>query len=96
MIRKFLFTLFILFGAAGAHGSTMEAEELIRVTTDKLLGEFSANRSAYEADHESLYEMVNRIAVPHFDFRLGIWFLKVAFWFYLLYDLSVVKVSYSL
>jgi phospholipid transport system substrate-binding protein len=69
MIRKFLFTLFILFGAAGAHGSTMEAEELIRVTTDKLLGEFSANRSAYEADHESLYEMVNRIAVPHFDFE---------------------------
>ncbi|HDH08411.1 MAG TPA: ABC transporter substrate-binding protein [Gammaproteobacteria bacterium] len=41
---------------------------MIRKTSEKLLEEFTANRSTYESDPSSLYKMVNRIAIPHFDF----------------------------
>ena len=68
MIRKVFVFLFLLTSGIGAHGNAMGPEELIRDTTEKLLQEFTANRTTYEANHDSLYEMVNRIAVPHFDF----------------------------
>jgi phospholipid transport system substrate-binding protein len=59
----------MLVSGTVSHANAMGPEELIKVTTDKLITEFSANRAAYEADHNSLYDMVNRIAVPHFDFQ---------------------------
>jgi phospholipid transport system substrate-binding protein len=46
----------------------MEPNELIKKTTEELLSDFSANRVIYEADHDKLYDMVNRVAIPHFDF----------------------------
>ena len=69
MIRKFVLACLLLVSGASSHANAMGPEELIKVTTDKLLTEFSANRSTYEADHNSLYEMVDRVAVPHFDFQ---------------------------
>ncbi|MEA1890189.1 MAG: ABC transporter substrate-binding protein [Pseudomonadota bacterium] len=67
MIRKLIFVplLFLIMGSASL---AMEPDELVRETSDKLLREFTANRSVYEADHSKLYELVNRIAIPHFDF----------------------------
>ncbi len=67
MIRKLIFVC-VLFFSMGSTLLAMEPDELIRKTSEKLLGEFTANRSAYEADRSSLYEMVTRIAIPHFDF----------------------------
>ena len=46
----------------------MEPNELIQVTTEQLLNVFTANRATYENDRKSLYDMVNKIAIPHFDF----------------------------
>lgn len=69
MIRNLFMAFFMLVSGAISHANAMGPEELIKVTTDKLLTEFSANRAVYEADHNSLYDMVNRIAVPHFDFQ---------------------------
>lgn len=68
MIRKLLLICMFLFCTTGAQANAMEPNELIKKTTEQLLNEFTANRSAYEADLNSLYEMVNRIAIPHFDF----------------------------
>ena len=68
MIRKVLLVCLFLLGTTGAHANAMEPDELIKTTSEELLGEFTANRAAYEADRNSLYEMVNKIAIPHFDF----------------------------
>ena len=67
MIRKLLLICIFFLGTTGAHANAMEPNELIQVTTEQLLGQFTANREAYEADKNSLYEMVNKVAIPHFD-----------------------------
>jgi phospholipid transport system substrate-binding protein len=68
MIRKFLFVCIFFLSTTGAHANAMEPNELIKKTTDELLSDFTANRAAYEADKGRLYDMVNRVAIPHFDF----------------------------
>lgn len=71
MIRKLIFTMLLFFSTGSLSQGMSEGmgpDELIRTTSEKLLGEFTANRAAYEADHHSLYQMVNDIAIPHFDF----------------------------
>ena len=68
MIRKFLLVCIFFLSATGAHANAMEPNELIKKTTEELLGDFTANRAAYEADKGRLYDMVNRVAIPHFDF----------------------------
>lgn len=45
-----------------------EAADLIKGTTKQLLAEFDAHRAVYESDKGELYAMVERIAIPHFDF----------------------------
>lgn len=68
MIRKFLFVCIFFLSTTGAHANAMEPNELIKKTTDELLSDFTANRAVYEADKGKLYDMVNRVAIPHFDF----------------------------
>ncbi len=71
MIKKLLFVALLFISTGGlSQGMSqgMEPDELIRTTSEKLLSEFTANRAAFEADHQSLYRMVNDIAIPHFDF----------------------------
>ena len=68
MIRKLLLICIFFLSATGAHANAMEPNELIKKTTEELLSDFSANRETYEANRNSLYDMVNRIAIPHFDF----------------------------
>ena len=42
---------------------------LVRETTDQVLGELSANYDAMLADQSLLYNMVDAIVLPHFDFE---------------------------
>ena len=69
MIRKFLLIGILFLSTTGAYANAMEPVELIKTTTEELLSDFSANRTLYETDRKSLYEMVNRVAIPHFDFN---------------------------
>lgn len=68
MIRKLLFICVLFLGIPGAYANAMEPNELIQKTTEQLLHEFTVNRASYEADVNGLYAMVNRVAIPHFDF----------------------------
>lgn len=68
MIRKILLIGFIFVSSFSTHAYTMEPNELIKNTTSELLRVFTENRATYEKDSSSLYEMVYRIAIPHFDF----------------------------
>jgi phospholipid transport system substrate-binding protein len=42
---------------------------LVRETTDKVLSELNANRGNLQADPSLLYQMVDEIVLPHFDFQ---------------------------
>ena len=41
---------------------------LVKETTDKVLNELTANREALHSDVNRLYQMVDEIVLPHFDF----------------------------
>ena len=45
-----------------------EPEQLIRSATDKVLSEISTNGERYRSDPESLYQLVDEVVLPHFDF----------------------------
>ncbi len=49
--------------------SSTGPDVLVKVTTDKVVQELTANREAFMADHGKLYDMVDSIVLPHFDFK---------------------------
>jgi len=54
--------------AGSARADSPQATDLIRDTTHQLLNAFEKDRAVYESDKDALYAMVERIAIPHFDF----------------------------
>lgn len=59
----------LLIVSVNSQALAIEPAELIKNTSEELLDKFTANREHYEADHSSLYDMVRRVAIPHFDFE---------------------------
>jgi phospholipid transport system substrate-binding protein len=43
-------------------------EELIRDTSDKVIEEIKINRETYRENPESIYQLVDTVVLPHFDF----------------------------
>jgi phospholipid transport system substrate-binding protein len=43
-------------------------EDLIRATSDKVLDEIKTNAATYQSDPQSVYDLVNNVVLPHFDF----------------------------
>jgi phospholipid transport system substrate-binding protein len=43
-------------------------EELIRDTSNKVINEIKTNRDAYRENPESIYQLVDQVVLPHFDF----------------------------
>ncbi len=68
MIKKLFVVVTLLMVSVGSQAYATEPAELVRDTSEKLLGNFTANRTAYENNRQSLYNMVREIAIPHFDF----------------------------
>ncbi|MFT5657737.1 MAG: phospholipid transport system substrate-binding protein [Gammaproteobacteria bacterium] len=43
-------------------------EQLIRETSEKVLGEIKANAKIYQSDPDKLYALVDAVVLPHFNF----------------------------
>jgi len=43
-------------------------EELIKETSDKVLGEMKTNADTYKRDPQKIYALVDTVVLPHFDF----------------------------
>ena len=43
-------------------------EQLIRETSDKVLDELKSNAELYKTDPQKIYDLVNNVVLPHFDF----------------------------
>jgi phospholipid transport system substrate-binding protein len=53
---------------AGATAA-MPPDQLIKDTTNKVLKELTENRAELQKDPQRLYQMVNDVVLPHFDFE---------------------------
>ena len=48
--------------------AAMGPEQLIKQTSDKVLSEIKANADVYQSDPERIYQLVDDVVLPHFDF----------------------------
>ena len=48
--------------------ATIGPEQLIRQTSDKVLDEIKSNAEKYREDPQRIYDLVNNVVLPHFDF----------------------------
>lgn len=48
--------------------ATGNPEQLIKDTTDQVLGAIKSNSESYQDDPSGLYKLVNEVVLPHFDF----------------------------
>lgn len=72
-----LAVLLTLWGTlALASTSEHEAVRLVKETTDRVVNEIQTDREAYVNDEALLYELVNEVVLPHFNFeRMSKWVL---------------------
>ena len=49
--------------------ATKEAEDLVKRTTDEIIGKIKAEKPAIKENPDHLIKLVNDIVLPHFDFR---------------------------
>jgi phospholipid transport system substrate-binding protein len=68
-VRKLILSLFLMLAihAMPAMAAT-GPEQLIRETSDKVLDEIKVNAAQYESDPQGVYDLVNNVVLPHFDF----------------------------
>ena len=64
---KKIFALMFMLLAMPALAAT-GPEQLIRNTSDKVIAEIKANSEAYKKDPQSIYDLVDTLVLPHFDF----------------------------
>jgi phospholipid transport system substrate-binding protein len=68
-VKKVILSLILMLAI-----STMPAmaatgpEQLIRETSDKVLDEMKSNAEQYDTDPQGVYDLVNSVVLPHFDF----------------------------
>ncbi|KOR28649.1 hypothetical protein TI03_04240 [Achromatium sp. WMS1] len=61
----------MLFGFGIAQAATpQQASDLVKSTTDRLLSELQRRRSEINTNPQAVFDLADRIAVPHFDFEL--------------------------
>ncbi len=76
---RMLLATFLLLSAtqsAGAATTTQDPEDLVRVTTDRMLTALRAEREVLKANPDRIYYLVDGIVLPHFDFdRMSRWAL---------------------
>ncbi len=62
-----LFAVVALFNLSAA--ATIMPDVLVKQTTDKLLSELTSNRNVLQVDSGKLYQLVDEVILPHFDFK---------------------------
>lgn len=67
----------LLWGAVAlASTSEHEAVQLVKQTTEQVVKEIQTDREAYLNDEALLYDLVNEVVIPHFNFeRMSKWVL---------------------
>lgn len=64
----FLALLIFAFVSTASAGAAEAPDILVKETTNQVLSELTANRASLKNDVNKLYQMVDEIVLPHFDF----------------------------
>ena len=67
-IQSLLFICVLAFMSV-ANAADMEADVLIKQTSEKVLSALGENKQVYEKNPDKIYDLVNDIILPHLDFR---------------------------
>lgn len=68
-VRFLILNLTFLLAGLSIAQAGPPPDVLVKVTTDKVIAELTANREELKKDHARLYAMVDEIVFPHFDFQ---------------------------
>ena len=65
-MKQFILTLMLMLAMPLMAASA--PEQLIKETSDKVLDEIKTNAETYKSDPKQVYELVDTVVLPHFDF----------------------------
>jgi phospholipid transport system substrate-binding protein len=58
--------LLLMMGMAQAN--TQSAEDIVKATADQVISRIADNRDNLDAHPEQIYDLINELVIPHFDF----------------------------
>lgn len=67
-VIAFIATL-VFATAAWAQGAPNQPEQLAKQTAHQIRNDIQQNRQKYQQNPEALYDLVDKVVLPHFDFR---------------------------
>jgi len=68
-VKKVILSLILMLTVTTVSATAATGpEQLIRETSDKVLEEIRTNSAQYETDPQGVYDLVNTVVLPHFDF----------------------------
>jgi len=68
-MKRLIMTLVVLLGLVTTQAwATQSPEELMKQTSDQMLTKLRQEKEVIKANPERIYELVNQIVLPHFDF----------------------------
>jgi phospholipid transport system substrate-binding protein len=65
-VKKVILSLILMLAMPAM--AAIGPEQLIRETSDKVLDEMKKNAEQYKSDPQGVYDLVNTVVLPHFDF----------------------------
>lgn len=81
IIAFILSSLLLTVAFNGAYATSRSADEVVKVTADKVLERLEEERAELEAHPEKLYALINELVIPHFDFvSMSKWVLGRTNW----------------
>ena len=83
-MRKFLFFFFLAFlliiNSSGSAQNFLGPKQIVQGTAEKVLAEVNLRRAELEANTASIYPLVEKMILPHFDFEAMTRFAMGRFW----------------
>ena len=61
--------LYLMLGTGLALADTPSAEQVVKTTADQVIARLKAEREQLDARPELIYDLVNEMIIPHFDFH---------------------------
>jgi phospholipid transport system substrate-binding protein len=68
VINSLFLVLCLMLGTSQVAAAAKSAEAVVKETSDGVISRIESQRSALEANPEQVYDLVNELVIPHFDF----------------------------
>ena len=79
-MKKLVVILMLSFGLAVQVSAMQSPQALVQATSEKMLAKLKADKQLLEQDPGRIYELVNKIVLPHFDFEYMSQLVLAKYW----------------